>query len=300
MRFRLQAMCLLAAACLIWSNAASLNAQSKAPKVQTRQVYVSVFDRFNTPITDLSAADFEVSENGVKREVVRAEMARSPMRIAMMIDTGDGMSPALNHLRAGMLAFADAIGPEHELMIVTMGRQVRVRLQPTTDRKKFKDSAAGLFMDGGATVLSDGLLEMDERFMRKAEDRWPVFVIVTADGAEGSAGANEKKFNDWIRMIPPRGLAVHGVAIKYKGGGTPDLYTGHVVETAGGLYDYINTSNSLPEKMKAIADRMTRDFTIASAKYEISFASPSPPGTPLVLGVIRPGVKFEMTQTRVR
>ena len=35
--------------------------------------------------------------------------------------------------------------PEHEVMIVSTGRQTRVRVPPTTDRKKLKDASAGLF-----------------------------------------------------------------------------------------------------------------------------------------------------------
>jgi hypothetical protein len=209
------------------------------------------------------------------------------------------MAPALNDLRAGLLAFADAIGPEHELMMVSLGRQVRVRLQPTTDRKKFKDAAAGLFGDGGATVLSDGLMEIDDRFMRKAEDRWPAFVIITADGAEGSSAANEKKLNDWIRALPARDIAVHAVAIKYRGGGQPEIIASHVTETASGHYDFVNTSNSLPDKLKAIGEQMARDFGSAKVKYEVTFASPMPAGTPIALTVQRPGVKFEVTSRRL-
>ena len=66
---------------------------------------------------------------------------------------------------------------------MSTGRQARVRVPPTTDRKKLKDAAGGLFSDGGATILSDTLLEIDDRFMRKAEDRWPVFVIVNTSNS---------------------------------------------------------------------------------------------------------------------
>ena len=66
--------------------------------------------------------------------------------------------------------------------MITTGRQVRVRVPPTTDRQKLKEVAAGLFNDGGSTVLMDGLLEIDERFFRRSENRWPVFVIFTSDG----------------------------------------------------------------------------------------------------------------------
>jgi Mg-chelatase subunit ChlD len=221
------------------------------------------------------------------------------MRIAIMVDTSDAAAPALNHLRASLVAFADAIAPQHELMLVSMGRQVRVRVQPTTDRKKFKDAASALFPDGGGEPLMDALLETDDRFMRKAEDRWPVFVIVTADGTEASAGAHEKKFNDWVVALPSRGIAAHAVVVKYRGGALPEIVANHVALTAGGVYEYINTSNSLPEKLKAIADQVSRDYERASTKYEVTFTTDTA-GGPVMVGVAREGVKIETTQGRLR
>jgi hypothetical protein len=276
-----------------------LAAQPKGGKPQPRHVFVSAVDRSGAPVTDLQTSDFEITENGVKRDVIRAGLATSPMRIVVLVDTGETAAPAIMHLRAALAALADGIGPQHELALVATGRQVRVRVPPTTDRKKFKDAATGLFADGGATVLSDGLLEMDERFFRTAEDRWPVFVIVTADGVDGSSGANEKKFNDWLRALPSRGISAHAVAIKYKGGGMPELIANHVAQTAGGYYDFVNTSNSVPDKFKAIAERLTNDYARGSAKYEVDFMSESPDGT-VTVGIAREAIRFETSQTRLR
>src|SRR5690349_24396848 len=81
--------------------------------------------------------------------------------------------------------------------LVTTGRQARVRVQPTTDRRKLKEAAGGLFIDGAGTVLIDGLLEADDRRFKQADDRWPVFVIFTTDGTERRAGADQAACNKW-------------------------------------------------------------------------------------------------------
>jgi Mg-chelatase subunit ChlD len=175
-----------------------------------------------------------------------------------------------------------------------------VRVQPTPDRKKIKDAAAGLFLDGGGTPLMDGLLEIDDRFMKKAEDRWPVFVILTSDGSESSAGANEKKFNDWLAVLPSRGVSAHAVSIKYRGGGMPEIVAQHVTLTAGGLYDYINTSNSLPEKMTAIAQRLASDYDHAKSRYAVTYVTDAADTRPVDIGVAREGVRLELAAGRIR
>lgn len=275
--------------------------QSKpAGKTHTRQVFVTVTDRSGTPALDLGPTDFEIVEQGIKRQIVRAGLANNPMRVALFIDTSEGAAQAVNALRTGIADFLTMLPAQHEVMLVSTGRQMRVRVPPTTDRKKLNDAAKSLFSDGGATPLMDALLEVDERFLRKAEDRWPVIVIVTGDGAEGSAGANEKKFNDWVRALPARGMAAHGIALKFKGGGMPDVVTSHVVQTTGGRYEYMNTSNSLPARMTAIAEQLARNFERIQTKYEIVFETDAADVWPVSIGVARDGVTLQMTNGRLR
>jgi hypothetical protein len=69
---------------------------------------------------------------------------------------------------------------------------------------------------------------------------------------------------------------------------------------AGGLYEFINTSNSLPEKMKAIGDRLARDFASAQTKYDVAYVTDSPEVQRVSVGVSREGVMLEMSNTRTR
>lgn len=190
-----------------------------AGKLQTRHVFVHVVDQGGAPVTDLTPTDFQLTEGGVARLVMRAAPATDPMRIALFLDTSDAAAPALLHMRAGAIAFLDALPPEDEVLLVTTGRQARVRVPPTTDRAKLKKEAGGLFGDGAGTVLMDGLMEIDVRFFKTADDRWPVFVIFTSDGTESSAGAREKELNTWNAAIGTRGVTVHAFVFKTGKGG---------------------------------------------------------------------------------
>jgi hypothetical protein len=270
-----------------------------AGKMQTRHVFVHVVDQRGGPVGDLTAADFQLTEGGVARVVFRAGPAKDPMRIALFLDTSDAAAPALSHMRAGAIAFLDALPPEDEVLLVTTGRQARVRVPPTTDRRKLKDAAGGLFGDGAGTVLMDGLMEVDDRFFKKADDRWPVFVIFTSDGTESSAGAREKEFNTWNAAIGARGVTVHAFVFKTgKGGGMPDVVANNLTRNTGGRYDMMNTTNALPDKMKALADQLALDHRKMEAWYQLDFQTDSTEFKAIDVAVARSGVRLEISDRR--
>jgi hypothetical protein len=268
-------------------------------KMHVRHIFVSVTDAKGAPVEGLSAGDFTVSEAGVTRLVSHAGPAKDPMRIALMLDTIDAAAPALTHMRAGALAFLDALPPEDEVILITTGRQMRVRVPPSTDRKKVKDTAAGLFTDGAGTVLMDGLLEIDERFFKKTDDRWPVFVIFTSDGTEASAGAREKEFLTWAPMLGPRGITVHAFVMKTpKSSGMPEIVAENLTQNTGGRYDVMNTTTALPEKMKVLGEKLALDHRDMSMWYEVDIQTDANEITPVDVAVQREGVRLQVSNSR--
>jgi Mg-chelatase subunit ChlD len=279
---------------------AAPSAQSKsAGKMHVRHVFVSVTDAQNKPVEGLTASDFTVSEDGQPRVVSRAGPATDPMRIALMLDTSDAAASALTHMRAGAIAFLDALPPEDEVVLVTTGRQARVRVQPTTDRKKLKETAAGLFTDGAGTVLMDGLLEIDDRFFKKADDRWPVFVIFSSDGTESSSGAREKEFLKWAPALGARGISAHAFLFKVaKVGGLTDVITENITQNTGGRYDVMNTTTALPEKMKALGEQLALDHRNMAAWYELDIQTDAAELKGINVGVAREGVRLQLSDRR--
>ena len=274
-------------------------AQSKGSKWHVRHIFVSVTDAKGAPVEGLAAADFTVTEVGQPRAIKQAGPAKDPMRIALMLDTSDAAASALTHMRAGAIAFLDALPPEDEVLLVTTGRQMRVRVPPTTDRKKLKDTAAGLFTDGAGTVLMDGLLELDDRFFKKADDRWPVFVIFTSDGTEASTGSREKEFMKWSPLLGPRGITVHAFVLKTpKGSGMPEIVAENLTQNTGGRYDVMNTSTALPEKLKALGEKLTLDHRNMSMWYEVEIETDAPDTAAIDVAVAREGVRLQLSNSR--
>jgi hypothetical protein len=188
-----------------------------------------------------------------------APSASMPMRIALMVDTSAATSGSITLIREGVVAFLDALPPEHEVLLVSTGRRTQVRVPPTTDRKKLKDSARGLSNDNGPTPLIDGLLEIDGRFLRKATGQWCVFVVITGDGSESSTGTDEQAFNKWLTEVVKRGVSASAIVLKASGTGLPELVASTLVKATGGHYNVMSNGSGLPDAMKQLANELSYD-----------------------------------------
>jgi hypothetical protein len=181
--------------------------------------------------------------------------ALEPARVALLVDTSAGTSASLTQLRAGLAAFIDALPPGPDILFVTTGRRIQVRVPPTTDRQKVKESIAGLLSDGGPTPLMDGLLEVDARFMSKAADRRSIFVIVTGDGTESSVTVHGDAFNAWLGQVQRRHASGHALVIK-SGNGMPEVIASALARTTGGSFQTVSPRSPLTEPMTGIAARI--------------------------------------------
>src|SRR5262245_45580085 len=184
--------------------------------------------------------------------------AASAMRVALLIDTSAGTSLGTHHVRASIEAFINALPPGNELLLVTTGRHVQVRVPPTTDYEKVKKSAGGITADGGPTPLMDALVQIDDQYMKKAGERWPVYVILTGDGSENSKVVEPEVFNDWLKRLRTREIRAHAIVLKTRNG-MAEVVADAVVKTTGGRIETTGASGMLAGKMKALAEQMGRD-----------------------------------------
>jgi hypothetical protein len=210
--------------------------------------------------------------------------AALPMRVAILVDTGAATSSAIAQIRAGVTAFLDALPTQDEVLLATTGGSTRVRVAPTTDRRKLKDNIKGVLSDNGPTLLMDSLVEIDHRYMRNAAGRWPVFVIISGDGSDSSIRTDASAFNDWIAEIADRGVSANAIVLKTSrynlpdfvarqglssrvtltpsGNGLAELIATTLVKATGGHYSVMSNGNALSETMKQLADQLINDVAL--------------------------------------
>ena len=152
-----------------------------------------------------------MSEGGVPSGVVSAELATEPMKIALLVDNSTlvNQGGALTSLREGLDAFLTVLPGQHEVGLATIGQNLRWRVDFTTDRVELKETAGEIFVAGGAgPILLDGIKETWERRFED-EESWPIFVVVTTDGAESSGRMNQNEYANLVNDLMANGVTVH-------------------------------------------------------------------------------------------
>lgn len=155
------------------------------------------------PVEGLTPNDAAIFDGGRKRETTRLVPQTIPCASSLLVDNARSTQRFSQEIRSGIVAFADAIPPERELGLVTIGKTPVVRQEPAEDRTRLNQIAKTL-TTGGTTVLVNAVYEMYDRFLRNTDDRWPVLVIVTSDGTEGSGQFYPENFAAFGRACRPR------------------------------------------------------------------------------------------------
>jgi hypothetical protein len=274
--------------------AATLSAQRSH-----RRLYVTGITSSGGPAVDLTAGDFELRENGVSREILRATRANQPLRLVLLVDSSSAIGSLLNNLRAGLNTFLDALPGEHEIGFITTGGQIRVRQAPTTDRQKLKTAVGLLASDGGANSLIETMIEADRRFLNGAPGQWPVFVIVTTDNAATRWEPNFDRFNRFVSDFVARGGTAHAIVLHGRAGGITTEFVMNVVENSSGYYESMAIANVLPDKMKMLAAHIDVNYKSMANWYELEFAGDGQAESPRVqVAVKRPDVTIQMSIRR--
>ena len=268
---------------------AAIPFSTRAQRVPKR-VFVSALDDHATPVRDLKAEEFRITEDGARREVTGAWLSDA-MRVVLLVDSSTSAGPMMNNFRAALNSFTDTIPNEVEIAFITSGGQIRVRTEPSTDREKLKAEISRFASEGGANAFLETMIEADARFLKKSPRRWPVFVIATVDQGETRREPNLDRYNRFMNDFLSRGGSAHAVVIGGKYTGPISDMAENLVKNVGGIYTTIVVDTNLPQRLKEIAYRINEDAEIMRDKYEVEFSGDA--------RLLQPQVNVEVTRRDV-
>src|SRR5687767_1918546 len=131
--------------------AASARVAAQDGADSSRTVYVTATGKNGDAVTDLRAAEFELKVGGRKLEVVTAEPARVPMRIALVVsDAGSG------GFQGGLTHFIQKLTGRAEFALISLVVQPEIIVDYSSESSALRDGLRRLGARGsqrGAQLL---------------------------------------------------------------------------------------------------------------------------------------------------
>jgi VWFA-related protein len=192
---------------------------------ETRTVHVSVTTNDGVPIADLTAADFEVKEDGKVREIASAAITSTPIRMTILVaDDGTG---SFQQALVTLIQPLQAIG---EFSLVSVVAQPEKVLDFTSDAERIVAGIEKL----GTRATSTGGSQLMEAIAESAKTtaaagKRPVILVMRLGGSAASTIRQEDVRED-LRKTGTVLYALSPTGNTGGGGGAPMAYGG-----AGGV-----------------------------------------------------------------
>jgi VWFA-related protein len=126
---------LLAPAILTLTDSAQARRQQSAPdkSAQDKQVFHAATDAVEVSVsvrsgrkavTDLTAADFELLDNGVRQEISAVTMEQVPIDLTLLLDVSPSTADAINKFKSGAQEIATLLRPVDKVRLITFATDV--------------------------------------------------------------------------------------------------------------------------------------------------------------------------------
>ena len=111
----------------------------------------------NRPVAGLTAADFELRDNGVLQTIDSAEISDAPLNAVLALDvSGSTEGRRITDLKAASAAFVDGLRARDRIALTTFTHAVAPRV-PLTEEFRSIGAALSALKPGGETAILDGV-----------------------------------------------------------------------------------------------------------------------------------------------
>jgi Ca-activated chloride channel family protein len=248
--------------------------QQPAPVFRTGADVVSVdasVQRERRPVTGLTAADFELLDNGVAQDVSEITYEKLPIDVTMVLDVSASVTgTALDELRRALRQVRTDLGPADRLRLLAFNMRIR-RLVDFSQSAADIDQALAALRGGGSSAVFDALavaLAGDDAPGRRR------LVVLFSDGQDSSSISDADALLDVARRSTPTVATILGTPLAERpasvlrtnaslASATVESLTERLATETGGMVTTVKTGENLTAKFR----RMVQDFRSSYVLY---------------------------------
>jgi len=278
---------------------------SQVVSAQSQSLFISFTDAVGVPVTDLTRQEVVVESDGERCETLDLEPIDWPVRVTVFVDNGIGTRPVLDDMREGLRLFVDALPPDVEVAIATIGGRPQFWARHTTDREELTDAIGMIAPAMEGASFFDALYEEAERLHEDEEGQYfPVIVMVATNGPEGSSRVRDRPFREMMERlladtaIVHTRLFTHTSVSGFKQGGGQIRWGIDIGEATGGSYQGLSSPNGYRTLLPQLAEDLARKHRLVSNQYRVTYAPPEGASDRPAIRVLTTRTGINMVPTR--
>jgi VWFA-related protein len=217
-------------------------------------VGVSV-SRGGRPVSDLTTADFEITDNGVPQTVSALSYEKLPVDTTILFDvSGSVAGSVMTRLRRAVTDFRSSLRPGDRVRLVAFNMRVR-QLFDLDATPAAADAAFASLVPGGSSAISDALAvalasgtERDRRH----------FIVMFSDGKDSASITRPEVLLDVARRTTPTVSIVLATPARQW---SDSLYADLAAETGGTLVSLLPT-DTLGGSLRSALDAFRSSYVL--------------------------------------
>ena len=218
-------------------------------------IYATATNEKGELVRDLTAADFQIEDNGARQAISLFKNDVQPITIAILLDVSPSLFPAAGHAAAVVTEFASRLLPGDRACVGTFGHTVVLDPSLTQDAATLRARLVASGPWPAGTALWDAIEA--GRSALEAEGGRRVVLVVT-DGADNASRINP---DDTRARLQREGVLVYALAIRGRFGlDTSEL--GALARATGGRAIELQAKEDVGPTVQRIADELHRQYVL--------------------------------------
>ena len=237
------------------------------PRVQERSVLVTVLEKDDTPIRDLTTADFLIYEDGASRKVSSAALTTDPLSVIVLIDTTKspmGTPEPTRDLRLAIQTFVKTVfaGGQPTQMALMDYAGAGTMLRGFTDKVADVEKVAGRLVPSlrSNSVLLETLPDAAKEVGKRPGPRRAIVIL-----DRGSQETSRVQSDKIVEEVQKSGASVWAVSLLESSGvSVParDYTLENLTKATGGMRLTGVASSAMEALMKKIADALVSQYVV--------------------------------------
>jgi Ca-activated chloride channel family protein len=257
-----------------------VSAQAGTGKEQTKlfrstvdvvSLNVTVVDNQNRYITDLSASDFSVFEDGARQDLIVFNRTSLPIALSLLVDTSASMESRMRIAQDAAVGFVRKLRTQDLGQIVDFDSRVEI-LQDFTNNVDELEHSIRTTSAGGSTALHNALYislkELAKIKAKAAEDVRRRAIVVLTDGEDTSSLVS---YEEVLELAKRSETAIYTIALQAKdapqtkGFREAEFVLRQFAQETGGRSFFPSKIEDLKDVYGQIADELSSQYSIGYA-----------------------------------